>query len=38
MSITWVKEAQAAIAAAPLDHGWRDELARIAVQVAYRQK
>lgn len=33
-----VKEAQAAIAAAPLDPGWRDELARVAVQVAYRQK
>jgi geranylgeranyl diphosphate synthase type I len=33
-----VKRAQAAIAAAPLDPGWRDELARVAVQVAYRQK
>lgn len=33
-----VAEAQAAIAAAPLESGWRDELARIAVQVAYRQK
>jgi hypothetical protein len=27
-----------AVAAAPLDPGWRDELARVAVQVAYRQK
>jgi geranylgeranyl diphosphate synthase type I len=33
-----VERAQAAIAAAPLDPGWRDELARVAVQVAYRQK
>jgi geranylgeranyl diphosphate synthase type I len=33
-----VERAQAAIAAAPLDPGWRDELARFAVQVAYRQK
>lgn len=33
-----VKHAQAAIAAAPLDPEWRDELARVAVQVAYRQK
>ena len=33
-----VKQAQAAIAAAPLEPGWRDELARFAVQVAYRQK
>jgi geranylgeranyl diphosphate synthase, type I len=33
-----VKRAQAAIAAAPLDPKWRDELARVAVQVAYRRK
>lgn len=33
-----VEKAQTAIAAAPLESGWRDELARIAVQVAYRQK
>ena len=33
-----VQRAQAAIAAAPLGPGWRDELARVAVQVAYRQK
>jgi geranylgeranyl diphosphate synthase type I len=33
-----VEQAQAAIAEAPLDPGWRDELARFAVQVAYRQK
>ncbi len=33
-----VKQAQAAIAAAPLDPEWRDELARAAVQAAYRQK
>jgi geranylgeranyl diphosphate synthase type I len=33
-----VDRAQAAIATAPLDPGWRDELARVAVQVAYRQK
>lgn len=33
-----VERAQAAIAAAPLDPGWRDELARAAVKVAYRQK
>jgi len=33
-----VEQAQAAIAAAALDPWWRDELARIAVQVAYRQK
>ena len=33
-----VEQAQAAIAAAPLDPGWHDELARLAVQVAYRQK
>ncbi len=32
-----VEQAQAAIAATPLDPGWRDELARFAVQVAYRQ-
>lgn len=32
-----VQQAQAAIAEAPLDAGWRDELARFAVQVAYRQ-
>lgn len=32
-----VEQAQAAIAAAPLDSGWRDELARFAVQIAYRQ-
>jgi geranylgeranyl diphosphate synthase type I len=33
-----VERAQAAIAEAPLDDGWREELARVAVQVAYRQK
>jgi geranylgeranyl diphosphate synthase, type I len=33
-----VAQAQAEIAAAPLERFWRDELARIAVQVAYRQK
>ena len=33
-----VKQAQASIAAAPLDPGWRDELAQVAVEVAYRQK
>src|SRR5581483_427008 len=33
-----VAQAQAEIAAAPLDRAWRDELARFAVQVAYRQK
>jgi geranylgeranyl diphosphate synthase type I len=33
-----VEQAQAAIAEAPLDPGWRDELAQFAVQVAYRQK
>ena len=33
-----VEKAQASIATAPLDPGWRDELARFAVQVAYRQK
>jgi geranylgeranyl diphosphate synthase type I len=33
-----VKQAQAAIAAAPLDPGWQEELARFAVRVAYRQK
>jgi geranylgeranyl diphosphate synthase type I len=33
-----VDQARAAIAAAPLDPEWRDELARVAVQVAYRQK
>jgi geranylgeranyl diphosphate synthase, type I len=33
-----VEQAQAAIAAAPLDPAWRDELARFAVEVAYRQK
>jgi geranylgeranyl diphosphate synthase, type I len=33
-----VARAQAAIAAAPLDPEWRDELARVAVRVAYRQK
>jgi geranylgeranyl diphosphate synthase type I len=33
-----VERAQAAIAVAPLDPLWRDELARVAVQVAYRQK
>jgi len=33
-----VRQAQAAIAAAPLEHGWQEELARVAVQVAYRQK
>jgi len=33
-----VGKAQDAIATAPLESGWRDELARIAVQVAYRQK
>jgi len=32
-----VEQAQAAIAIAPLDPGWRDELARVAVEVAYRQ-
>jgi len=26
------------IAAAPLSPGWQDELAQVAVQVAYRQK
>jgi geranylgeranyl diphosphate synthase type I len=33
-----VEQAQAAIATAPLDAGWQEELARLAVQVAYRQK
>jgi geranylgeranyl diphosphate synthase type I len=33
-----VEQAQAAIAAAPLDLEWRNELARVAVQTAYRQK
>ncbi|MFI0481006.1 polyprenyl synthetase family protein [Actinomadura sp. 9N215] len=33
-----VEQAQAAIEAAPLDAGWREELSRVAVQVAYRQK
>ena len=33
-----VKRAQAAIAAAPIDPDWRDELAQVAVQVAYRHK
>lgn len=33
-----VEQAQAAIAQAPLDPAWRDELARFAVRVAYRQK
>lgn len=33
-----VQQARAAIAAAPLDPGWRQELARVAVQVAYRQQ
>jgi geranylgeranyl diphosphate synthase type I len=33
-----VNQAQAAITTAPLDPTWRDELARVAVQVAYRQK
>lgn len=33
-----VQQAQTAIMAAPLDSAWRDELARVAVQVAYRQK
>lgn len=33
-----VEQARAEIAAAPLDRAWRDELARFAVQVAYRQK
>jgi geranylgeranyl diphosphate synthase, type I len=33
-----VEQAQAAIAAAPLDPEWRDELTRVAVQVAYRQQ
>jgi geranylgeranyl diphosphate synthase type I len=33
-----VGQAQDAIAAAPLAPEWRDELARVAVQVAYRQK
>jgi geranylgeranyl diphosphate synthase type I len=33
-----VQQAQAVIMAAPLDPGWRDELARAAVQIAYRQK
>jgi len=33
-----VERAQAALAAAPLSPGWRDELARVAVEVAYRQK
>jgi geranylgeranyl diphosphate synthase type I len=32
-----VEKAQSAIAAAPLESGWRDELARVAIQVAYRQ-
>lgn len=32
-----VEQAQAAIAAAPLDPAWRDELTRVAVEVAYRQ-
>jgi geranylgeranyl diphosphate synthase type I len=32
-----VDQARAAIAAAPLEDGWRDELARLAVRVAYRQ-
>jgi hypothetical protein len=31
-----VEQAQAAIAAAPLGPEWRDELARVAFQVAYR--
>jgi geranylgeranyl diphosphate synthase, type I len=33
-----VEQARAAVAPAPLDPAWRDELARVAVQVAYRQK
>jgi geranylgeranyl diphosphate synthase type I len=33
-----VGQAQVAIAAAPLDPEWRDELARVAIQAAYRQK
>ncbi|MGH3166220.1 MAG: polyprenyl synthetase family protein [Trebonia sp.] len=33
-----VKQAQAAIGAIPLAPGWRDELARAAIQIAYRQK
>lgn len=33
-----VEQAQTAIAAAPLDAEWRDELARVAVHVAYRTK
>jgi geranylgeranyl diphosphate synthase type I len=33
-----VEQAQAAIARAPLAPEWRDELARVAVQAAYRQK
>ncbi|WUI01353.1 polyprenyl synthetase family protein [Spirillospora sp. NBC_00431] len=33
-----VEQAQSAIETAPLDAGWREELARVAVQVAYRQK
>ncbi|HEX6524867.1 MAG TPA: polyprenyl synthetase family protein [Streptosporangiaceae bacterium] len=32
-----VERAQAAVAAAPLEPGWREELGRVAVQVAYRQ-
>jgi geranylgeranyl diphosphate synthase type I len=32
-----VEQAQAAIAAAPLDPEWRNELARVAVQTAYRR-
>jgi geranylgeranyl diphosphate synthase type I len=32
-----VEQAQDAVATAPLDSGWRDELARVAVQVAYRR-
>jgi geranylgeranyl diphosphate synthase type I len=33
-----VAQAQVEIAAAPVDRCWRDELARMAVEVAYRQK
>lgn len=33
-----VEQAQAAIAAAPLDAAWQEELVQFAVQVAYRQK
>lgn len=33
-----VEQAQAAIAQAPIEPAWREELARFAVEVAYRQK